>query len=339
MSFRNRLTILYPILVILLVTQSMFIGISFSESHPPEFILMDDEEKTEIKTGIYFQKGVIGYISMLEDIRSDLDITELPQDARMDGTVDRLERVILSKKLHLVFLLFMMTLALTALFSILTRAWFGIILYKIFLVLSVIFLFSHFGEMSATILQPAVGFSFFTAYLLLSAAAIYNYRTVNRLGKQEELTFTVLANPSLYNEEEKETEGSSEKPGIKTTAWHFSVIILSGILLGNLIYIPVFTLQKNLSAEFGIILGMLLVVISALYVSKYYHTGYEKKISVRENILSAIAFLEFRFITNLARITVSIIIVVIFVVLLVSLLGLNVSVLQKYSLIEKSTEL
>ena len=118
------------------------------------------------------------------------------------------------------------------------------------------------------------------------------------------------------------------------------IIIFIGILIGNVLYIPLFSLQKNYSSEYGLLLLFMVINLSLFYIWNYYKIGQESGLSTFQNIISCFSFLQYRFIKNFVFIIVSTTGIIIFVVFLFTLLTLNTFFLKNYvNMIENTINL
>ena len=342
---KKKLLYLHPVIIILLALQSISFRVTFSDPliDPVTEYLSEKEESPE--TGIYFSEGLLSKLIIMKDIRTS--VTEdngIPQDARLEKTEDKLNRIILSLQFSLVYYLFLIVLGFSSWFSLKTNLWFSVFLNRMFGFLSFFFILQNMAEKTMTVKHPAIGLILFLFYFSLLILTIYNAFTIHKRIDLKNLHFLKLKQKiSSDGEEERETlkTGESEK-GIlsrSSTFLHFLIIIIAGILIGNIFYIPVFTIQKHFSSEFGFILILLVILLSSFYIKKYNDAGHDAELSGRENTTAGIVFLQYRFLKNSVKITLAIIGVVVFFSLLMSILAMNTGILRNIGAIEKSTEL
>ena len=156
---------------------------------------------------------------------------------------------------------------------------------------------------------------------------IYKLNQALKLTESSAFKFNSLLLAS-YNDEENNARPAIKGIGVEVKkessffkiASHFLYIIFSGIFIGNVIYIPLFSLQKHYSAEFGFLLFVLLILLSIFYVRNYYKIGREEELSTTSNVLVSLSFLQYRFIKNLFFILISTIGVIVFITCLFLLL-------------------
>jgi hypothetical protein len=111
------------------------------------------------------------------------------------------------------------------------------------------------------------------------------------------------------------------------------------MLLGNLVYIPLFSLQKHYITEFGYLIGISLVLLSFFYIRNYYHIGKEQEKTFLQNLSISYSFLIYRFLRNLFFIVLTTIGVTLFVIAILLLLNYNISLLINHNLIERTINL
>ncbi|HMV41886.1 MAG TPA: hypothetical protein PK079_23835 [Leptospiraceae bacterium] len=122
-------------------------------------------------------------------------------------------------------------------------------------------------------------------------------------------------------------------------AGHFLLIIFAGVFVGNVVYIPLFSLQKHYTSQFGILLIVLLFLLCIFYVRNYYKIGKEEGLSVTRNILVSLSFLQYRFLKNLFFIVLSTVGVLVFITCLFLLLTMDTVILKNYNIIDKTINL
>jgi hypothetical protein len=150
-----------------------------------------------------------------------------------------------------------------------------------------------------------------------------------------------------YNDEENNARPAIKGIGVEVKkessflkiASHFLYIIFAGVFIGNVVYIPLFSLQKHYSSEFGVLLFVMLILLSIFYVRNYYKIGREEDISTSRNVLVSLSFLQYRFIKNLLFILLSTIGVIVFITCLFLLLTMNTVILKNQNIIDKTINL
>lgn len=215
------------------------------------------------------------------------------------------------------------------------------------------FLFGLFLEFRNSSSSPFISaFVFGAAFLIYSLIIetyfwlIYKLNQALKLTESSAFKFNSLLLAS-YNDEENNARPAIKGIGVEVKkessffkiASHFLYIIFSGIFIGNVIYIPLFSLQKHYSAEFGILLFVLLILLSIFYVRNYYKIGREEELSTTSNVLVSLSFLQYRFIKNLFFILISTIGVIVFITCLFLLLTMNTVILKNQNIIDKTINL
>ncbi len=202
---------------------------------------------------------------------------------------------------------------------------------------------------SFTYISPIIsGISFFIYGLIIAGYFWLIYR-LNRFLKLTETSASKFNSLLLasYNDEENNARPAIKGIGVETKkessffkiALHFFYIIFSGILIGNIVYIPLFSLQKHYTAEFGVLLFALLILLSIFYVRNYYKIGKEEELSTTRNVLVSLSFLQYRFIKNLFFVLLSTVGVIVFITCLFLLLTMNTIILKNQNIIDKTINL
>ena len=194
---------------------------------------------------------------------------------------------------------------------------------------------------------------------------IWGFRVLGKMDNYDEMNFYALYVASLNNEDsntgkvliKKRERAPLTKSAIlnwfldslpvklvwrlftNSTLRHFVYIILTGLVIGNLLYIPLFSLQKNYSSEFGILLLVMLVVLSILYIRNYYFFLKEENTVGFRGVVAGAIFLQYRFIRNLLYFIVSSAGVIIFIIALFLILTFNTLILTNYNIIERTLNL
>lgn len=173
---------------------------------------------------------------------------------------------------------------------------------------------------------------------------------LNRFFKLSEVSSDYKFNSLLlasFNDEEnnarptiKAASGEIKKESsFLRIAGHFLLIIFSGVFVGNVIYIPLFSLQKHYTSQFGILLIVMLLLLCIFYVRNYYKIGREEGLSVTKNILVSLSFLQYRFLKNFFFIILSTVGVLVFITCLFLLLTMDTVILKNYNIIDKTINL
>lgn len=183
---------------------------------------------------------------------------------------------------------------------------------------------------------------FLTGYFWL----VYRLNRYLKLTETSPSRFNALLLAS-YNDEENNARPAIKGIGVEVKkessflkiASHFLYIIFAGVFIGNVVYIPLFSLQKHYSSEFGVLLFVMLILLSIFYVRNYYKIGREEDISTSRNVLVSLSFLQYRFIKNLLFILLSTIGVIVFITCLFLLLTMNTVILKNQNIIDKTINL
>jgi hypothetical protein len=147
-------------------------------------------------------------------------------------------------------------------------------------------LFVEFLNSSSSIFISAIVFG--AAFLIYGSLTEIFFWLIYRLNRFLKLTespafkFNSLLLAS-YNDEENNARPAIKGIGVEVKkessflkiALHFFYIIFAGVFVGNVVYIPLFSLQKHYSAEFGILLFIMIILLSVFYVRNYYKIGRE----------------------------------------------------------------
>ncbi|WCL48706.1 LIC_10230 family protein [Leptospira sp. GIMC2001] len=336
-----KLPVVTPWLLLLLFIQILFIDVQFKTDGFERQTIEILSEDPEIETGNNWSigKGIILKLSSLNLFIKELKSEEIPQDGYPDMSFDQMSRYVFGLKLLIVGLLFLCLLCITAYFSWITQAWFRISLNKtLHWVGLIILFFSMISSLAGIASAGNVAGIFALFYFLFFVYLIFSYRGIN-LGKKESIQFEVLKHTSELDEEgKKPTQTVELKPW--RVAYHFFIIILVGLIVGNLMYIPLFLLQKHYSYEFGILLIFLIGLLSAFYIRNYHKISQDGTIPKWKNILASLSYLQFKFLKNTVIGISATLLAVVIVTLLFSILLLNADVLKdpRFGLTEKTAE-
>lgn len=330
---KKILFILLPFVTFLLTIEMMFLDIQLQKPFDPYKFSLEEGSTTlkeEKNTPIPMQigKGIFQKIYFFSELHRTLKDTSAPSDGKVEKTISKIERVILSLKIAFFINLFLAAVSICAFISMNLEAYFSPFLNR-FQAISSIFVFMPYLSESSRLIEtkPSLGILGVLFFLGSSVYAIWIFRKFGKLKKQDNFTYQALYHASK-SEEENLTKQENDPISLITFAFHFSVIIFSGILIGNFLYIPLFSLQKNFSAQFGILLIVLFFGLSLFYVKNYYTIGKEIGYSKFQNILASVAFLQFRFIKNILFTVLSLTGVIFFITLLFSLLAFNSFILK-----------
>jgi F0F1-type ATP synthase assembly protein I len=340
--FRS-LPLVTPWILFVLFLQILFFQIEFKvdrmEKQPLEILMESETEESESLSSEWtIRKGAIYKLSSLSGFLRELKSDEIPQDGFIDMTYERLSRIVFGQKLILIGIAFLCLLCLSSFFAWLNQAWFRITLSKTLHWIAFFTTLFSLGNPLPHILKSGLAIFLTVFYVLLFIYLIFSYFAINA-GKSESTAFEVLKHTSELDEEGKKPTQKVEWKPIRV-AYHFIIIILVGLFVGNLVYTPLFLLQKHYSYEFGILLITLIALLCAFYIRNYSQLSKDNNVSKLQNILSSVAYLQYKFIRNFAMGLGATIMIVIFVTILFSILIMNADVLKHPDLgiIEKSAE-
>jgi hypothetical protein len=315
----------------------------------------------QIKRG----NGLVQTISKMVTTLDEIKDSELPPDGEIERTVDRLERFLISKEISLSLHLFVSALALASFLSIYHRAWFSLLIGRALFIFTLsiagINVLRSILHMRFIFVPGLLSFLSHFSVLLLS---VYAFFAIRRYLEEEEVSFTNLYIASFNAEDSNtgkialpfEKKSAREKKGFfRTLAGlliapfryifknkiiiHFAVIISIGIVLGNLVYIPLFSLQKHYVREFGYLIGVSLVILSVFYIRNYYYIGKDEGKTIGQNLSISYSFLIYRFLRNVLLIAFTTLGVILFVIALLLILNYNISLLIDNNVIEKTISL
>jgi F0F1-type ATP synthase assembly protein I len=319
----------------------LFVDIEFryalSDKQPLE-ILMESEQETINQDTWNVRKGPLLRLNDLKNMKDELEISTIPQDGIPESTIERLTRIIFGQKVLIWLLVFLLVLCLSSFVSWFANTWFSITLNKTLHWIGLIFTFFHlmkslaFVTVSPLAIFLAVYFSIQFAFLILS------YKAINRQ-KKNKLTYEILKHTSELDEEGKKPTQKIELRPFRM-AYHFAIIIIVGLLLGNFLYIPLFLLQKHYTNEFSILLLVMVFLLCVFYIRNYYNLSKENIEAKWQGVLTSISYLQYKFLKNLALGIGATLLLILFVTVLFMILVLNADALKNPSLgiIEKSAE-
>lgn len=115
------------------------------------------------------------------------------------------------------------------------------------------------------------------------------------------------------------------------TTFHIFVIIICGLIISNLLLLPVYKIQVNFQGVFAIILAIAISILALWYIKAYISLMKEK--TGQKDIASGITFLGYRLLKNTLFIGTVIIIVAIVLTIIVIISTFNTELLQYLGLI------
>lgn len=338
----KRLPLFTPWILLLVFLQPLFFKIEFQtkllDKEPLEILMESEEEVLTTDKNWRVRKGIIYRLSSLNLFLDEMKSVEVPQDGFTEITYERIARIVFGQKLIIFALCFLAILSISAFISWVTEAWYRVTLNKILHWIGLISAFLSIGNPLPFVVESKFAIFLTSFYFLLFIYLIISYRSVHS-GKKESTRFEVLKHTSELDEEGKKPTQTIEWNPLRI-GYHFVIIILVGLLVGNFFYMPLFLLQKNYSYEFGILLIGMIVLLCGFYIRNYTIISKDSNLSQFQNTLASFAYLQYRFIRNLAMGIGATFLVVIFVTVLFSILFYNSDVLKHPDLgiIEKSAE-
>jgi hypothetical protein len=317
-----------------------------------------------------FSNGILQDIQFLSEQKNIIDDELVPSETKPVKSIERINSLLFEEKLKLYTHLFILFFSLSVFFSTLYNTWFSVSISKIFHFLTgFTFLKYSFLALTGFLILAFKKFipnnqdiTVDVGTLLLVASinlpilimVIYNLNKLFKVSNLSELEYYTLYLSGINDEENQNKTHSlnfQEKPRTSflkkiynltfgnSVLKHFTLIIITGLLIGNLLYVPLFSLQKHYQSEFGILLGIGLVLLSVFYIRNYYLIGLNQKFSKKGNLFVSISFLQYRFLKNTFFLVFSIIGVVVFVTLLYLILISNSEFLKDQSIIDRTIHL
>ena len=371
---KRKLLLLLPILSLLLCIEAFFLNIKFSYEVPNIINSFEDQlegstppPSEEIIPEIAFLPGLIFKISKINVALSYLRENEIPSDGQLEKTIDKLERSLLAIKISAFFWIFVGLLCFSAFISIYMNAWFGPFTGRVLFFLSILIGFQNLTlSVPHMIHIPIYGFINFISQIFFIIIMIWGFRLLGNENAIEKMNFYSLYVASQNNEESNTgkiilPERKLNKPNFKYPIlnWildsmpvklflfiftnqivrHFIIIIVSGIIIGNIIYIPLFSLQKHYSSQFGFLLFISVIIMCIFYIRNYYIFIKEEGTPIGKAIIISSAFLQFRFLRNVFYFLLSTTGVIFFIIAIFLILSLNTIILKNYDLIDKTLNL
>ncbi len=371
---RRKLILLLPLLSLLFCIEAFFLNIKFSYDVPSSLSTFEDQLdwssqpiSEEIKPEIILSPGLIFKISKINTALSYLRENEIPADGQLEKTIDKLERSLLAIKISAFFWIFVGLLCFSSFISYYMNAWFAPFTGRVLFFLSILIGFQNLTlSVPHMIHIPIYGFIDFVSHLLLIIIMIWGFRTMGNSSELEKMNFYSLYVAAQNNEESNTgkiilPDKKPTKPKFNNSIlnWimdsipvklflfiftnqivrHFIIIIAMGILIGNIIYIPLFSLQKHYSSQFGFLLFISVVIMCIFYIKNYYLFIKEEGTPVGKAIIISTAFLQFRFLRNIFYFLLSTTGVIFFIIAIFLILSLNTIILKNYDLIDKTLNL
>lgn len=355
----KKIYILLAAILVLFSLENLFLSFSFVLEQPEEPVISESPEtdvsaelpriEKQYKVFIEMSQGAIFKISSLNEILHSLNEPLIPADGKLERSTNKIERIILSKKLGIYFDLFLLFLSLSTIIALINDAWFSTFIARTLYAVGAAMTFIYMAKalIISSYYSPALGFPVFLVHLTLLFLYIIAIFKVDSIFEGKEKRYTTLLMASQSEEDnvrpsmkELKSETAKKEGFFKNRIiLHFIYIIFSGILVGNLVYIPLFSLQKHYLAQFGYLLLVMIILLSVTYIRNYYLIGQEANLSKLRNSLVSISFLQFRFIKNLFFFLLSTAGVILFITCLFLLLNFNTTLLKNHDIIDKTINL
>lgn len=336
-KLKQRLPIITSAFIAIILIHSLFVDYTVQF---PDYIATESSEAAmeSMKPQVVAENGVLNRISYLESFLVELESRELPVDTEQEDTKENIKRVLVGQKLLLGLSLFYLLLAFSTAVSYAYRAWFHKTLANVFYPVSFVVLAPKvFYQLNLAIQMEILSYFYFVFLIFTYGISIISYRLILKNKELAEGFQSLQFSSSL--EEEGRSPSNTKTGSIFAPVFHVAIIILIGILIGNLIYIPLFLLQKHYVTEFSYFIFFLLGILSLFYIFNYKKVGGEPNSSNWKNLTVSFAYLQFRFLRNGFLSIFSTILIVFFVTFLFSLLLFNIDLIQNHlGLFGKATE-
>lgn len=332
-SLSSHILRLFPFLLFFLLLPPLWVDY---ELQIPE--LKEDSEEV-VQTKLEKRVGLLGRIQILQEFLVELEGQTIPQEAEPEESLERIRRILIGQRLILFTLLFLAFLALSAGIAHIAKAWFaGILLRLVFLLnfpllLQQALIYTKLG-LDGSFWYFGISGIFYVAFLINVLALFWIKKET--IGHSK---FLLLKHASNLDEEGRIPNSTERLPHLRIL-FHLVLIVTAGILIGNLIYIPLFSLQKHYSAQFGSLIGGLLIALGTFYVFNYQKNSGQSDMARWQQLLVSFAYLQFRFLRNLFWVGVISLVLLVSVSFLFRLLSWNTELLQRDAgILEESTNL
>lgn len=334
MKKKSKLFIAYiiPFILFLISVFQLFLQPTFRDTNDTStFEALLDGTGKEPASGFYFQGGAISQLILTQKILAEIDDPNLPNDSQPEDTKDRLGRVLLGQKLQIFFYVFLAILAGTSIISLYYRAFFFGFLNRVLYSFGIVYTIAVLPTLLGAALKTPNMAIWFLPLLLFSfgwiIGLIYLFVTISGIFKKDTADrFSSLE--SLREDEAEFRSNAKANQGLRNVALHFLGIVGLGILIGNLVYIPLFVLQKGYTNQFSVLLVLSVILLSAFYIRNYLRFGKSEELGKYENLALAFSYLQLRLIRIILLILLVLILVILFVVFLLGLLEIDFGILE-----------
>ena len=354
MKVKKVLLSVVPLLLIIYSLQSLFVNIEpclNASEELSEVMFFDKSVEARLSAScnkVYFSKGFIPQIKTLNFVHTELNNSEIPTDGKLSNTTDRLERALLGLKIFSFVSLFLILVSISSIVVITLNVWFGLYLSITSYILSFPYTLKNIGG-SVLVLRLGsypLGLVMLLFHLFVFGLTVWSLFKIFSIFKDEKVnTYKKLYNSSYSEDDSSNVYDSSKNTTMKSlvdtlkVGFHFIVIVVTGIILGNLIYVPLFSLQKHYFSEFGILLIGTFLLMTVFYMYNYYKIGQDPSKHFFTNVLVSFSFFNYRVVRNVFMGFVSLVAVIVFVVFLFMVLFMNTYFLKSLKIIEESINL
>ncbi len=334
--FKKSFLTILPVFYFCLVSLSVFLDF---ELVLPEQSVEAVESSQVAEPVLVRTPGVLHRIGALQSFISELENQKLPPDTEPEETLDRMRRILIGQEILLGVQIFFALFSLSAFFAFQNRAWFSYYLHRILYILGLPFGLQQGFTFIKLGLDGALWAYLVGIFILLMTFLGIGAFFWIRKFRNELDAFLLLKHSASLDEEGRPQEPSAKNSYLKILL-HFSLILVFGIAFGNLVYIPLFSLQKHYSKEFGILLGFLMVLLSGFYVYNYAKYSGQPSHTKLKTFFVSFAYLQFRFLKNAFTLLFVTFVLSISIVVLFRILTWNTEFLQKEAgILEESTNL
>ncbi|MDX1959735.1 MAG: hypothetical protein SFU98_14260 [Leptospiraceae bacterium] len=364
---KRKLKLILPLFSILISAEALFMNIQIVYDIPQRYQEFFTQDKAKKETGIEFNSGTLLKLNLVNESIQVLKDPLLSSDVTPEKTIESLEKLSAGLKLFSFFYLFLLFLSITSFISYRFNTWFAPFMNRFLFLISAIISFGYlFICMNHMVFAPLYAFPAVFWNLVTFGLFVWGFRDMKFEDDFDSQSYKSLYMASFNDEENNSGKITvpiprkierSDKSFLQRLIFenfivkfftflltnkilrHFAYIIFTGLLLGNLVYIPLFSLQKHYTPEFGVLLFVMLVLLCIFYVINYNSIGKDKNPSSVESYLVSTSFLQFRFLRNAIFLIASTFMIVLFIVVLFLILNFNSEILKSTNLIEKSTHL
>ena len=329
---KRYLILFFPFIPFFIFFSQFFFQLELPVNQEKKVYIYDQEtselkQKTENELEFrdwFFTKGIFYDFIFVRDLRDDFNNVWTGKGRYFEETLEKLERQFLSQVLIIFFYFFLLFLSFSSFWSLLKNAWFSTYLNKFLYFIFIVYILQNLAFLGTTLeVFPRLSTFLIVLNLFIFIYILFCFFYINRVVNPTSFAFKNLT--YLRNQETSNIESISF---LKTTL-HFILILVFGLVVGNLVYIPFFSLQKNFSKEFGIIFFVLVFLLSVFYIKNYYFFAKETYYSKITNIALSFSFLQFRILKNITLSIFLIFLITVFFSILFLILFLNVDLLNK----------